>query len=104
VTQEVDLAFAISASSRDADTIYALMKDTIQSIIDICGGSKIRYSLIIFGSQPSTRLSFAENMPEAEELKNFVRNLPRRSGVPAIDKAMQEAQRLFDGQGRPAVI
>lgn len=100
----MDLAFAISSSSREADRIYPLMKDTIHSIIDTCGANRIRYSVIIFGSQASTRLGFADKMPELEELKRLIENLPRRSGAPAIDKAMDAANRLFSGQGESTLF
>jgi len=100
LAKDVDLVFAISSSSQDTDTIYPLMKDTINSIIDTCGSNRLRYSLIIFGSQASTRLSFAEKMPESDNLKRFIGNLPRLAGSPAIDKAMEEAKNLFNGQGK----
>lgn len=100
LAKDVDVVLAISSSSQDADTIYPLIKDTINSIIDTCGSNRIRYSLIMFGSQASTHLSFAEKMPEPDDLKRLIGNLPRRSGSPAIDKAMEEAQKLFTGQGK----
>jgi hypothetical protein len=77
---KVDLAFAISATSQNADRTYRLMKDAIKFIAQEYGTSKIHYGLIVFGDSASIKISFSDVYPTSERLKAFLDNVPRSTG------------------------
>ena len=95
------MVFAIGSASRDAPETYNKMKDTIISIIDRYGISKIHYAIITYGNTASISQGFESSFPTAEDLTNFVKSLPRKSGGLAVDKALGEAKKAFDS---PAVF
>lgn len=99
----MDLAFAISATSADADTTFKLMKDTITSFADMYGMSKINYAVIAYGKAPKKWLDFQNQPSDLKDLKTTVDGIPREGGVVALDKAVEEARKLFDGS-RPQAL
>ena len=96
----VDLAFALSATASDADTNFKLMKDTITSFADMYGMSKINYAVIAYGERQRTWFNFQTQPSDFGDLKKIVDAISREAGVVALDKALDEARKLFDG-GRP---
>ena len=92
----LDLAFALSATSRGADTNFKLMKDTITDFADMYGMSRINYALIAYGQTPRKWLDFQSQPLNLESLKNLVDEIPREGGVVALDKVLEEAKRLFE--------
>ena len=98
---KLDLGFAISIGSTDADANLQKIKDTIKAVIDRYGKSDIRYSFILFGNDPSRMVRFAESeLYTTELLKNRVDSFTRISGS-ALDKALEEAKRMFKNTARP---
>ena len=98
---KLDLAFAISVGSVDAEENLQQIKDTIKAVIDRYGKSDIRYSLILFGSLPSRVVSFTESeLLSSELLKKRVDSSSRPSGA-ALDKALDDARMLFENTARP---
>ena len=79
------------------------MKDIIRKVIDKFGQGKIRYSVITFGSVPSVRLRFTNSFPNDADLKRVLDNIPQTQGNAALDKALEEAKKLFDAATRPNV-
>lgn len=53
------MAFAVSATSSLADQSFRLMKDTIKTIVQTYGTEQIHFSLIVYGTTATTRVSFA---------------------------------------------
>lgn len=99
---ELDLAFAITATSSDGEEIYKLMKSTIQSIITKYGDGKIQYGLIHYADVSTTKKTFREKFPSMEKLKLFIGALPRYTGGVAVEKALAQASQLFtDSAVRP---
>ena len=45
------------------------MKSVMQSIIDKYGMGKMRYSVIVYGSEPIIKIRFQEDFPTDEGLK-----------------------------------
>ena len=101
----MDIGFAITATSSESDEIFQKIKDTIKAIVDTYGIAKIHYSLLVFGDNANRRISFKDDFNSPENLKSFVDLIPKRSGGPALDKALQESLKLFEsGEGaRPGV-
>ena len=77
---KVDLAFAVSATSRDADRTYKLMKDAMKYIAQEYGTNKIHYGLIVFGDSATIKINFSDKYPSSEGLKAFLDTIPRSTG------------------------
>ena len=98
---KLDLRFAISIGSSDADANLQKIKDTMKSIIDRYGKSDIRYSFVLFGDDPSERVRFPESdRLTIDLLKDRIDRFPRISGA-ALDKALEETKRTFEDTARP---
>jgi len=95
--QDVDVVFAISATARDAQQTFSVMKEVIKTIFEKHGVDSMRPAIIVFGDAVSVRLSFEEKVTELDELKERIDNLPRNTGIPDLDAALGEAYRLLVG-------
>ena len=93
---EIDLTFVISATSASTDRTFALMKSTINNIIDKYGISRIHYTVIVFGSGFTTSVDFSTNVPDKETLTRLVTSLQRETGTPDLAKALQEVKRVYE--------
>lgn len=91
----IDLGFAMTAGSADADETFILMKNTIKSIIDLHGQKRLHFAFIVFGDSPTTRLSFGSSVPTDSELKKMIDRIPRVSGSPDMAKGLEEAKKVF---------
>lgn len=99
---EIDLCFAISATAANADNTFTLMKETINDVIGNYGINKIRYSVILFGSQARQVVGFDSSVTNPAQLEAYIRPLGRLSGGPAIDEALEKALESFkEGITRP---
>ena len=92
------MAFAIQASTADADETFSKIKDTIKKIIDVYGTKKLHYAVIVYANTATTKLNFGEReqLPSDSALKRLIDNIPRATGEPAVDKALEEARKLFE--------
>lgn len=94
---EIDLAFAISATSANSNQSYALMRNTIKQFIDKYGVDKIHYSLIVYGDSVVRVVNFNTSFPiSASDLKAAIDAQPPLSGGPVLADALQEAFRVFN--------
>ena len=99
---EVDLGFALSATSTFHNETFKLMKDTITYIIETYGTEKIHYSVLVYGDTVTTEIHFGQTPPSAEQLKAAIEKLPATTGTPDLEKALEEAVKMFqDGDRRP---
>ena len=71
------------------------MKDALDTIIKQYGTDKIRYAVIAFGSASSVVVKFGDDRGK-DELRSFVKQLRRPAGDPDIEKALKEAESLFE--------
>ena len=95
----MDLVFAISANSENADATFKLMKDSIKKIMYELGyaNGNVQYGIIVYGS---TVVQLNESSFEnIKGLRSFVQTLRRRSRDPEIHKTLQEALKMFQGPG-----
>ena len=90
----MDVLFTISAASAKN---FQTMKNTINEIIDSFGIGQVHYSVIVFGTYPKRRVDFGDSFQTKDKLKDFVLTLPGSPGDPALDKALDEAMRTFEG-------
>lgn len=93
----LDLAFALSATAADANKNFKLMKDTISAFAEMYGMSKINYAVIAYGQSPRKWFDFETQPSDLDALRRTVDGIPREGGVVALDKAVEEARKLFDG-------
>lgn len=87
--------FALSAVASQAEETFAKIKTAVNEVIDTFGTKKLRYAVLVYGSTPTTGATFANDFPDVKSIKQVINNLPRKSGGPAIDRAMVEVRRLF---------
>ena len=99
----IDLVFAISATSANSNQSYDLMKNTIKQFIDQYGVDKIHYSLIVYGDSVERVVNFNHTFPpSASDLKAAIdAQLPISRG-PFLEGALEEAFNVFnETEGRP---
>ncbi|XP_068760301.1 coadhesin-like [Montipora capricornis] len=94
----LDLTFAISATSAQADSTIYLIRKTINSIVLQYGVSRIHYSVIFFGSVATTFFDFSDAPPNQDDLIRQVSFLPKSDGSPDLVEGLKEAKRVYDLQ------
>ena len=101
----IDLGFVISATTVSASDTFQRIKDTINTIIDEYGvASRLRYGLVVFGREAVLKLSFSEESADVNSLKAKITSTQRPDGEPNLQKALEEAKKLFDSEvARPGV-
>ena len=93
---ETNLAFAISATGLEAEETHTFMKDIIKWIIDKYGTQRQEYSVIVYGGSASTQVTFGEIFDSDDELIKAVGSMPRVSGAPSLDEALEAAKDQFE--------
>ncbi|KAL9959837.1 hypothetical protein ACROYT_G033195 [Oculina patagonica] len=92
---EIDLTFALSATSVSSETTFNLMKSTVNRIVQQYGIERIRYSVIVFGPVSTTRFDFSRTFPDKDALIRTVSRLPKITGNADLAKALESAKRVF---------
>ena len=95
---EIDLTFAISATSVESASTFSLMRATIISIIQQYGIDRIHYSVIVFGSVSTTTFDFSYTPPTQIDLRDEVSRLRKSDGSPDLVKALEDAKRVYELQ------
>ena len=81
-----------------ASDTFERIKDTITAIVDEYGiTDRLRYGLIVFGRNAVQKLSFGEES-DMNSLKAIIKSSQRLGGEPDLQKALEEAKRLFDSE------
>ena len=75
------------------------MKDVIVDVIEDYGTKDIRYCLILFGADASTKFSFTSDPVNPRDLETFVNFLPQIKPPSSPHAALEEASRAFRGRG-----
>ena len=97
---EVDLGFALSASSAYYNETFKLMKDIINYIIDTYGTQKIHYSVLVYGDTATIEINFGQTPPSPQQLKAAVEKLRVETGVPNLAGALEKAVKIFEDDDR----
>lgn len=98
---ELDLGFAIAATSLQADKTFQLMKDTIAEIVKAYKLDKINYGLIVFGDTASIKIQFG-GFNKVDSLLRYLAVIPKQTKGAALDEMLKEAERLFAASGSRA--
>ena len=91
----VDLAFAVSAASTNADETLKHMKNVITSVVTRYGTNRIHYSLMTYEDDVTVRISFKERIKNPSSLLPSINVLPKSSGPSSIEKALIEGKSGF---------
>lgn len=97
--EDIDLVFAVSASSTDAKETLEMMKDTLQSIVARHGAMNIHYTVISYGAQTRTIVNFQDTFPNEDHLIEKLESLSSVTGTPDLDLALEDAKKAFEGPG-----
>lgn len=97
---EVDLGFALSASSVFYNETFKLMKDIINYIVDTYGTQKIHYSVLVYGDTATIEINFGQTPPSPQQLKTAVEKLRVETGVPNLAGALEKALKMFEDDDR----
>ena len=92
MTPEIDLGVIIGAFS---DPTLALMKNTINVMIDHYGTTNAKYSLITSGSDAKTVIHFSDDYKNTQGFKNKINATERPVGSPDLKKSLDMAQASF---------
>ena len=99
----MDIGIAVTATGFLSEPTFRHMKGVIKELTDSYGyGEKVRYGLIIFGERASTKLSFTDEYASLADLQRFVEVAPRIEGGPRLDRALEEAEKLFVDNSKPS--
>lgn len=101
VAPATDVLFAISTTASGAEQTFSRMKDAIKYVIDDQGLDQLRYSLIVFGSEPSKVIDFNRRVTDIKALKRFVELASTQNGSPDLKKLLDESKKVFENSDRP---
>lgn len=93
---ELDLVFAISATSSNPEKTFNKMKEVIYSIIDNYGSSKIHYGFVVFGSGSTISNAFDNKQPNDLQLKSIITNTQRAGGPVQLDNLLTKVKGMYN--------
>lgn len=99
----VDIGFALNSVTADSVVIFTLMKNVINTIVQRYGVSRVRFSVIVYGSRKTTRLADFSQKFTQEDLIRAVNDLdpvPTPSSS-QLEEALKTAERIFKATARP---
>lgn len=88
----------MTASGKNSDQVFQLMKDTIKWIADEYQSQNIQYSLLVFGEEAHTQVSFKERV-NVTALKESVDGLVKPRGESSLEKGLEEGRKEFRRSG-----
>lgn len=98
--EKIDLVFAVSASSTEAEQTFHLMKETLLSIVSTHGMKNIHYTVMTYGSLTRTIVDFQDGFFSDEQaLLKKLEGLSTVSGTPDLDLALANAKKAFEASG-----
>lgn len=72
------------------------MKDTVQSIADKYGTTKVRLSFVSFGQTPVVVFDFNTTIPDQETLTKELDKVKKETGNPDLVNTVKKAKEIFD--------
>lgn len=97
--ENIDLVFAVSASSTEAKETFELMKDTLLSIVSTHGVENLHYTVMTYGSLTRTIVDFQDTFPDEQALLKKLESLSTVPGTPDLDLALADAKKAFEARG-----
>lgn len=95
---KLDLVFAISSTSTDADETFKLMTSTISSLVQKYDSSNIRYGLLVYGKDYAIVVD-VKNNTDAENVNKQLATVAPLVGGSALDKVLKAAAEMFSQAG-----
>ena len=92
---QLDIAFIVGAREPQAIQVFNFEKDIAKKIIDLEQPIETRYSLITYGSQADTQLSF-DDFRDKARMKLFIDFIQWSQDSVALDDALEKALVLFN--------
>ena len=91
----------MSATAASAPDTLQRIKNTINTIVEEYGiSNRLRYGLIVFGREASVKLRFGEETADLDMFKAKIASARQPSGEPDLQKALEEANKLFKSEPR----
>jgi hypothetical protein len=69
---EIDIVFAVNAYAAAAEADFRHMKSVMESIIDKYAMGKMRYGVIVYGTNPRVKVNFNEEFPTDDDLNRYL--------------------------------
>lgn len=91
-----NIVFAVSATGREANETHAFIKEILKSVISTYGTNRLETSVIVYGEFASTEIMFGDIFQTDAALIKAVLDTPTISGVPSLEKALEEAKKQFE--------
>ena len=95
---KLDLVFAISSTSTDADETFELMTSTVKSLVQTYDTSNIRFGLLVYGDDATVVVDLKNNT-YAGKVKEHLTAITPSIGLSALDKALEAAAKMFSEAG-----
>ena len=95
---KLDLVFAISSTSTDADETFQLMTSAIDSLVQKYDSSNIRYGLLVYGDD-ATIVVHLKNNTDASKVREQLTAIVASVGRSALEKALEAATKMFSETG-----
>ena len=93
----MDICFAMGTFDSDAGETFKKIKEAVKSIIDKYKDyDQIHYSILPFGTEPSSVTGFGEQSDSLDKFMEHVMSIRRPSGRPDVMKALERAEEVFD--------
>lgn len=98
----LDVVFAINTAATDADKTFEVLRNALKSIIHVHDPDRVQYSVIIYGDSATPVISLSRDPQDIPKLIRAVDKLPQSSGLPDLEKLLEEAKKVFEqDSGRP---
>lgn len=78
--EEIDMVVALCAVSSQSNQSFELMKDTVKSIVDKYGTSKIHYSVVIYGQSAFPTAALSRTSFTKKDVKEYIDSIPKPRG------------------------
>lgn len=98
---KLDLVFAISSTSTDAEDVFLLMISTIDSLLQKYDSSNVRHGLLVYGDNATVVVDLKNNTV-ASEVKEQLLTVAPSPGRSDVSKALEAAATVFsEANDRP---
>lgn len=95
IVPKIDLGFALTAASTDAEETFSLMKSTVKYIVNTHGQKRLNFAFIVFGDTATTPINFRKGIPTDDELIKAIKRIRRSVGTPDIARGLEGAKNVF---------
>lgn len=95
-TPNLDVVFAINTAGTDRVKTFEVMRNALKNIIQMYDPDRVRYGVVIYGDSAKLVLGLSEDRQDVEKLTRNIDKLSQPSGLPNLEKLLQEAKKVFE--------